>query len=1851
MPHHKRKSVVRRGGGGEPHPHMPAIFHDTASDREYNTSTNVPYALVNLALDRHHLRSLPNVMDLLLHTANDNTFFQSEPLLNLDGSENDIVRSGSDESLTPTPSEREDGTLNRRRKGMTSTHLNSATDATLDPNELGRAYKNWVETHFSMHASCAIPVPSPRNPKVCVCGREIGLVTHCLPTDNNPNKDDPRFSNWKLDNNMTLSPTTSYGLVIFKDPPADTDDPTYLKMQLRTHIQQGRPYMRVSANDCMKAPQMVKDLLVSKWDLEPPRILLGVTGGAGTFDIPPKLDDMIKVGLEKAAQSESMWITTGGTNTGVMKYVGAAIAASKSYVPLIGILPYAVINNKEALDTFHKDGKPVAGGLVYYGDPDTKTDSGLGSGTSLDRNHTHYLLVDSGKVGPGGFGSEIGSRSKIEEQIALLYSSGKFGSESPISSVLLAIQGGPGTVQTIYEALCVGTPVVIVDGSGKACNAVAFAYKLPLPGERQDGTEYTERKLATLIMEEFEVDEHHPNFKKVFTTSLKCVREYRELIHVYEASFSGASSDESLDVAILNAVLDERQDAKKWERWRKRKMEVYGMPEVSARLRERDLARALKLEMALMWNRINVVEIEMAKYCVLPSLADLKPVLQYKIAEAGAKTYRSIANHEVTLKKNQQVVVHQIHQQNWLVEVTLKDSKESCWVQGSHLDKCGNSFADAVTLAQMQMLEYLLIHEKLDFVELFLQGMRTNDIHAFLAVKRQELWIQAANFAATDTDGVDSFGADNEDTTAYLKTIKAKRKELSASALLAVSSGVEPVSPIPSPYSPHSPPKTLPPNDPDVLGTSLSIPRTRGPASTRSAAKEEEAALDEAAQNLLQNAKGFDDSDTHLPPYVDGYMYTGVVEAQLKCWVRKKKKQIQLNFDVSHGTRTLVKRLEGDRNPTVRQLNEAEKELRYEDAIWFLKFLFNRGYIVSYFHESQIASGSDKLANVNNHNQLMEGLAETLHHRWLQRKVEDHWKFGPKYVSDPWSGRKESPYIQLFHDLPPTSKSHNISYARQLLTGILETGMWIWRPDNLERLYFLSMDHQTIESGPLHHLERRLPSGVIWRSEVHGAIRNIIGGNFCSDFSTFNSLDPRFHLMVFCLCTFRFELANFFWKEQRKDSLINALVCALICRQLVKKRLKNELTPEQISKFKEAEEDYKANALSILQECVDRDSSQTKKLLKAQYPQAGWMTMWGAAYLLQDKTFTSQPIFVETVWTEWLGKLRETNFLKVCLGILLPIPYLMIFTTGSTTGSGIMPALRSLINGMGLGIEDSELHRVRAPTIIFKGSGKAIELRTSTQGAVIYYTVVAGRESMDPTGGEAHVYRTGYGEKGGEPTRIILDQPQIYTIAACAKMPHDELNPSAVTTKSIDMGQIDKVDRDVPPCTFGPRIAEKSRRGFGYFATLKYRIKSFYDAPYTTFYTFMLTSLVYTLLYSYVAIVTTVDMETLMKLENTEQIATVVVYAWTLTLVVDEIRQAMTSGLNEWWSGQGGSWNRVDLLVYVIVIVSALLRFKNEPDDALLGGAPSDTLRVSRLLFALGALVVWLRLSRMYALSRTLGPKLVMIFTMMGDVFVFIALLIIVLLGYGVAMHAILEPYRTFDQSSPMTVLFKPMFNAIGETFVEDIQAQTQCLGDDFTQCDDYSAYVVLVLLVAYLVISNILLVNLLIAMMAQTYQTLSENSTAIWSVQNIDLLEEFRELLPLPPPLNLIYNMYDVGRYGVARLLGRFSNKNKVGPSRRAKREVCIVESEAQLSPANRFFLEESTLLFEASRARMDKNKLMQAALEGLIEKRMKQVDRKLETLQYMLNNLSKDFKDVMPRHHDHHHRVTASRMGQTPV
>jgi hypothetical protein len=125
-------------------------------------------------------------------------------------------------------------------------------------------------------------------------------------------------------------------------------------------------------------------------------------------------------------------------NSGVMRSVGQWSRGNKNgeSCPIIGIAPYAPLPDSDKLLLQSRGEK------VYYGDPNRVNgrhdpDSLIAS-SRLDRNHTHFVLVDDGRVAK--FGGEIESRTAIEGEILRGTSTGQFGTPSSIAGLTIAIQ-------------------------------------------------------------------------------------------------------------------------------------------------------------------------------------------------------------------------------------------------------------------------------------------------------------------------------------------------------------------------------------------------------------------------------------------------------------------------------------------------------------------------------------------------------------------------------------------------------------------------------------------------------------------------------------------------------------------------------------------------------------------------------------------------------------------------------------------------------------------------------------------------------------------------------------------------------------------------------------------------------------------------------------------------------------------------------------------------------------------------------------------------------------------------------------------------------------------------------------------------------------------------------------------------------------------------------------------------------------------------------------------------------------------------------------------------------------------
>ncbi len=86
----------------------------------------------------------------------------------------------------------------------------------------------------------------------------------------------------------------------------------------------------------------------------------------------------------------------------------------------------------------------------------------------MDPNHTHFILVDNAQVKYGG---EIKFRGELESAIANKTNLEKINknmgsiskSNDKIPIVVLVLEGGVGTIQTVLESVKNGSPCVFVE--------------------------------------------------------------------------------------------------------------------------------------------------------------------------------------------------------------------------------------------------------------------------------------------------------------------------------------------------------------------------------------------------------------------------------------------------------------------------------------------------------------------------------------------------------------------------------------------------------------------------------------------------------------------------------------------------------------------------------------------------------------------------------------------------------------------------------------------------------------------------------------------------------------------------------------------------------------------------------------------------------------------------------------------------------------------------------------------------------------------------------------------------------------------------------------------------------------------------------------------------------------------------------------------------------------------------------------------------------------------------------------------------------------------------------------------
>ncbi|KAK3605984.1 hypothetical protein CHS0354_019664 [Potamilus streckersoni] len=422
----------------------------------------------------------------------------------------------------------------------------------------------WVKKKIKMRI-CNCYIPAEEN-DICQCG--YSKMEHR--TKQNFKRSPPEQSvdiptdrlKWKCKKHTKTIPTNAFGEIEF--------------VGLGGNI--GK-FVRV---DKLTEMPIMLDMMMKVWELEKPNLLISVTGGAKNFIMKPRLRDVFRRGLMKAAQSTGAWIITGGTHAGVMKHVGEAVKdygmayTNQKPVITIGLVPWGVIQNRDTLEN-----KQWSWPVEYYIDELPKEKESF-----LDPNHSHFIMVDDGTQHK--FATEITFRANLEKEVSQRgTNTGDVAVRVPI--ILLVLEGGPGTLKTVTNALKTNTPALIVKGSGRAADILAHAFKNSKPVESDENengemVKKTKKCMDSALEKEIKEQMKHINFCKEeeMTTHIERIKHClakSDLIHIFEWDTGTGALD--FDVAILKALL------------RANKNQVMD-----------------QLKLALAWNRIDIVKSE-----------------------------------------------------------------------------------------------------------------------------------------------------------------------------------------------------------------------------------------------------------------------------------------------------------------------------------------------------------------------------------------------------------------------------------------------------------------------------------------------------------------------------------------------------------------------------------------------------------------------------------------------------------------------------------------------------------------------------------------------------------------------------------------------------------------------------------------------------------------------------------------------------------------------------------------------------------------------------------------------------------------------------------------------------------------------------------------------------------------------------------------------------------------------------------------------------------------------------------------------------------------------------------------
>lgn len=287
---------------------------------------------------------------------------------------------------------------------------------------------------------------------------------------------------------------------------------------------------------------------------------------------------------------------------------------------------------------------------------------------------------------------------------------------------------------------------------------------------------------------------------------------------------------------------------------------------------------------------------------------------------------------------------------------------------------------------------------------------------------------------------------------------------------------------------------------------------------------------------------------------------------------------------------------------------------------------------------------------------------------------------------------------------------------------------------------------------------------------------------------------------------------------------------------------------------------------------------------------------------------------------------------------------------------------------------------------------------------------------------------------------------------------------------------------------------------------LPFFIENWYDwykSPCIKFYLHTIFNFIFLLLLQ----LQTTDLTT-KKLSNIE----LIIYLWVFGMYLVEIEQIKKIGFSKYISDE---WNKFDVILlgnYLIILLLRLVIYSFDIESPLI---------YSEHLFVINIILSYIRILNICQIHPVLGPILLMIGKMLSDMVLFFSILFIFFTGFTLGMTKI---YTRQGEQHPMGTINNTILTLICALF-GDFDINIFSTDSSSPETEKFG----IVIFFVYMIISIIILVNLFIAILSNTYSVIQEDSDIEWKYSRVCLISTYNMYTNMPPPLNILEYIYNM--------------------------------------------------------------------------------------------------------------------------